>query len=114
LGRRKKQARRTVNKASAGQRERLIIRLRRAYPAAERVEVGPAPHGYRVLVISREFLQLCPAEREADLAHRLGNLGRNDIALTFLATPDEEWSGDWPFINRRRFLDPKTTWRGVE
>jgi hypothetical protein len=96
--------------------------LRLAYPEAIRIASTQAPHGHRILVISWEFLTLCPQEREQDLTRRLAALpawqwlGQDRqvrIAVTFLATPDEEWSGEWPFLNRHRFLDPKALWHGA-
>lgn len=86
--------------------------MRRAYPGA-RVEIGEAPHGYRVLVVSDEFLAMCPSDREADFDRRVGPSCRWRVALTFLSTADEEWSGEWPFTNRRRFFDPKAPWHGA-
>jgi hypothetical protein len=91
---------------------RLIAALRWAYPEAVRIVAVSAPHGYRVLVISREFLALCPEERELDLARRLRWDGTR-IALACLVTPDEERLGDWPFVDGDRFLDPRQPWRGV-
>lgn len=100
----------------------IELALRRAYPEAVTVATTLAPHGYRVLVISWEFLDLCPQERERDFEASLARLpswcrvgldDRTRISLLFLATPDEEWSGEWPFLNRQRFLDPKAPWHGA-